>query len=60
VTEDKGKPEYREFKSLSANSFTNYVINSQQTGKEIEQKRQCGYTAILRRLRATITAEENH
>jgi hypothetical protein len=38
VTEDKGKPEYREFQALSANNITSYVINPQQTGKEIKQK----------------------
>jgi hypothetical protein len=58
VTEDKGRTEYREFQSFSANSITNYVINPQQTGKKIKQMMQYKYQAILRRLRATITAEE--
>jgi len=58
VTEGKGRSEYREFQALSANNITNYVINPQQTGKEIKQNRQCKYQAILRRLFTTIAAEE--
>jgi len=43
---------------LSANSITDFVNNPQKTEKEIKQNRQCMHQAILRRLRATITAEE--
>jgi len=38
VTEDKGRPEYREFQALSVNGITSYVIDPQQTGEEIKQK----------------------